>query len=84
MPQIDRAAIKERAARLREKATEALHAFLDSLVGQEKDAIIESGGRARLSNFAAVKLAAPGGDVGCVKRILLLERHGDMLLGELA
>jgi len=84
MPQLDRAIVKARAARLRDKATEALHAFLDSLVGGKESAIIESGGRARLSNFATVKLAAQKGDIGSVKLIRLMEREGVMLLGETA
>lgn len=84
MPQLDRVIVKDRAARLRKKADNALHAFLDTLVGCVENAIIESGGRARLSNFASVKLAAQDGDIGSVKSIRLTARRGDMLLGEIA
>lgn len=82
MPQLPRPVIKERAARLRAKGTQSLHAFLDDLVGREDDAVLESGGRARLSNFASVKLASPVGDVGDVARVRLTARHDDMVVGE--
>ncbi|MEO1241597.1 MAG: tRNA (N(6)-L-threonylcarbamoyladenosine(37)-C(2))-methylthiotransferase MtaB [Pseudomonadota bacterium] len=82
MPQLARPVIKERAARLRAKGAQSLHAFLNGLVGRKEDAVIESGGRARLSNFASVKLAAPVGDVGDVARVRLTARHDDMMLGE--
>jgi len=81
MPQLGRACVKERAARLRAKGAEALANFLDGLVGSEKDAIVESGGRARLGNFASVKLEGGAGPVGEVARLRLTAREGDMLLG---
>lgn len=81
MPQLDRAIIKQRAGRLREKAAEALHTFLDSLVGREENAIIESGGRARLGNFAVVNLDAPAGDTGALARVGISRRAGDVLFG---
>ena len=82
MPQLDRAIVKERAARLREAATRALHAFLDGLVGGEEDAVQESGGRARLGNFAPVALAGGGARPGEIIRVRLTGRDGDSLTGE--
>lgn len=82
MPQLDRNIIKERASRLRQKGQQALHVFLDGLVGSEGDVVIESGGRARLSNFATVKLNEQIGEVGAVARVQLTARHDDMVVGE--
>ena len=81
MPQLERSIVKERAARLRDKSSEALHKFLDSLVGQTGEAVRESGGRARLGNFASVKLDEPGGDVGGIVEIRVTARDGDDLIG---
>jgi len=52
MPQLHGTIIKERAAALRNSGREALHHFLDNLIGQTHTAIAETGGRARLGNFA--------------------------------
>ncbi len=85
MPQLDRAVVKERAARLRATAARALHAFLDSLVGGEQDAVQESGARARLGNFAPVRLAGDAGSragvPGEIVRVVLTGRDGDSLIG---
>jgi len=81
MPQLPKDIIKERAARLRAKGNSALHSFLDGLVGTEADAVMESGGRARLGNFAGVKCDATSGKVGAIIRLRLTARDGDMLLG---
>jgi len=81
MPQLPKDIIKERAARLRAKGNSALHSFLDGLVGTEADAVMESGGRARLGNFAGVKCDATSGKVGAIISLRLTDRDGDMLLG---
>lgn len=82
MPQLDRNVIKDRATQLRDKGATALHAFLDSLVGQDSDVVIESGGRARLGNFATVKLSEQIGHVGAIARVRFTGRKEDVLLGE--
>lgn len=84
MPQLDRSIIRLRAERLRAKGEAALEQFLDGLVGREEEAIIESGGRARLGNFAQARLAAPApaGAAGDVARIKIVARDGGMLVGE--
>ncbi|MBB5517705.1 tRNA (N(6)-L-threonylcarbamoyladenosine(37)-C(2))-methylthiotransferase MtaB [Amphiplicatus metriothermophilus] len=84
MPQLDRATVKARAERLREKGRVMLHRFLDGLVGRVETAVVESGGRARLGNFAPVKLAAPAGAPGDLARLRLLARAGEALLGAAA
>ncbi|MEQ8178312.1 MAG: tRNA (N(6)-L-threonylcarbamoyladenosine(37)-C(2))-methylthiotransferase MtaB [Amphiplicatus sp.] len=81
MPQLDRAVIRARAERLRAKGEEALHRFLDSLVGRDEIAVIESGGRARLGNFAPVRLTQPAGEIGGVAALKILSRDGSMLVG---
>jgi len=82
MPQLDRLIIRLRAERLRAKGEAALEQFLDGLVGREEEAIIESGGRARLGNFAQARLAAPAGAAGDIARIKIVARDGGMLVGE--
>jgi threonylcarbamoyladenosine tRNA methylthiotransferase MtaB len=52
MPQVDRAVIKQRAARLREAGEAALRRHLDAWVGKEANVLIERDGFARLSDFS--------------------------------
>jgi threonylcarbamoyladenosine tRNA methylthiotransferase MtaB len=83
MPGIAAPAIAARAKALREKGAEATAAFLGGLVGREEVAVVESGGRARLGNFASVRLGAPAGGPGDLVRVRLAAREGDMLRGEI-
>jgi len=59
MPQLDKALIKERAARLRGKGDEALSRHLARWVGRQAEALIEREDFARLPDFTGVALAAP-------------------------
>jgi threonylcarbamoyladenosine tRNA methylthiotransferase MtaB len=59
MPQLDRALVKERARRLREKGEAALLAHLDAQVGRRLKVLTERGGIGRTEHFTAVRLAAP-------------------------
>jgi len=59
MPQIDRAVIKQRAQRLRERGEAALRAHLDAQVGREHRVLTERGGIARTEQFTAVRLNSP-------------------------
>lgn len=79
MPQLPRTVIKERAGRLRAKATDALHSFLDSLEGQVETAVIESGGRARMGNFATASISPETGKVGDLAHLRIGKRNGDMV-----
>ncbi len=81
MPQLPREEVKARAARLREKGEAALHRFLDSLVGRVETAIQESGARARLGNFAPVRMETANAAVGEVVRVEITGRDGDSLTG---
>jgi threonylcarbamoyladenosine tRNA methylthiotransferase MtaB len=59
MPQLDRASIKERARRLRDKGEAALAAHLASEVGARRRVLAERGGIGHTEQFLTVKLAAP-------------------------
>ena len=59
MPQVGRAVVKERAARLRGKAQAALAGYLAGQIGRETELLIEREGFGRMPGFAEVALAAP-------------------------
>jgi len=84
MPQVDRRIVFERAERLRDRAEEARKAFLSSLVGVQELAVIESGSRARLGNFATVRLPVSADTApGSIARIQVTEFDGRELSGAL-
>ncbi len=62
MPQLDRALIKERAQRLREKGAAALGRHLAAEQGATRRVLIERGGRGRTEHFTetAIDAGAPG------------------------
>jgi len=59
MPQVDRAVVKERARRLREKGEIALRDHLDREVGSHRRVLVESRSIGRTEQFVPVRLAAP-------------------------
>jgi threonylcarbamoyladenosine tRNA methylthiotransferase MtaB len=59
MPQLDRALVKERAKRLREKGETALRRHLDGEVGARRRILAESHSAGRTEHFTPVRLAAP-------------------------
>lgn len=59
MPQLERALIKQRAARLREAGAAALQRHLTRWVGREAHALVEKDGFARLPDFTSVLFEAP-------------------------
>ncbi len=59
MPQVDRALIKERARRLRERGEAALRAHLQAQVGSRQRVLAEQGTSARTEQFTRVRLAKP-------------------------
>jgi threonylcarbamoyladenosine tRNA methylthiotransferase MtaB len=59
MPQIDRAIIKERARRLREKGETVLRAHLDREVGGRRRVLAEAGALGRTEQFTPVRLVEP-------------------------
>jgi threonylcarbamoyladenosine tRNA methylthiotransferase MtaB len=65
MPQLPRAVVKERAARLRAAGDAALASRLRSLVGSDQDILMEKPGEGRTPCFALARLdaAASPGDI---------------------
>ena len=59
MPQLDRAIVKERARRLREKGEAALARHLDREIGARRPVLTERGGVGHTEQFMPVRLAAP-------------------------
>jgi threonylcarbamoyladenosine tRNA methylthiotransferase MtaB len=87
MPQLDGPVVARRARRMRNAAQAALHRFLDRLVGQTFDAVVEVGGRARLGNFAPARIEGRNTGAprpGSMIRITATARDGPMLVAELA
>jgi threonylcarbamoyladenosine tRNA methylthiotransferase MtaB len=62
MPQVERARVRERAARLRERGAAALAGRLAAEVGATRDVLVEQDGRGRTEHYSPVSLAngAPG------------------------
>ncbi len=59
MPQVDRAAIKDRARRLRERGDTALRAHLQSQVGTRQNVLSETNAIGRTAQFTKVRFGAP-------------------------
>ena len=59
MPQVDRALIKDRAHRLRQRGEAALRAHLQAQVGSRQRVLAEQGTSARTEQFTRVRLAKP-------------------------
>jgi threonylcarbamoyladenosine tRNA methylthiotransferase MtaB len=58
MPQLERAVVKDRAARLRERGAHALRQHLDGEVGATRRVLVETDAQARTEYFTQVSLAA--------------------------
>jgi threonylcarbamoyladenosine tRNA methylthiotransferase MtaB len=81
MPQLDKATIKARAARLRDKGQQALAAYLDSQIGTTQTVLIERDGKGRLNSFAEIQV--PGGQAGALIQARITGRADGYLLGKL-
>jgi threonylcarbamoyladenosine tRNA methylthiotransferase MtaB len=81
MPQVGRAVVRERAARLRGKAETALAGHLAGQVGQEVELLMERETIGRTPGFAEVALAAPE-LAGSVLRARVTRSDGRRLQGE--
>lgn len=79
MPQLDRALIKERAARLRDAGATALTRHLGQWVGREADGLIERDGFARLPDFTAVRFEGASGQA--FQRLRFSAHDGAHLIG---
>ena len=69
MPQVDGAAVKSRAARLRDKGRAALSKQLQSYVGATAVVLVEQPLEGRSDHYASVRLSSPAtpGDIICVR-----------------
>ena len=63
MPQLQAGLVKERGQRLRAKAAVALEARLSSLVGMEREVLVEKNGTGHTPCYAPVKLAGQPGSM---------------------
>jgi threonylcarbamoyladenosine tRNA methylthiotransferase MtaB len=79
MPLIDRAIVKERAQRLREKGEAALRAHLEAQVGGQRRVLTERGGIGRTEQFTAVRLALPA-EPGTFLDLTVAGHNGRQLL----
>jgi threonylcarbamoyladenosine tRNA methylthiotransferase MtaB len=80
MPQLPRALVKERAARLRAKGEAARATRLDAMKGSRHTILMERGGMGRTPCFTPVKFDAP---YGSFLPLTITGRMGDKLTGVL-
>jgi threonylcarbamoyladenosine tRNA methylthiotransferase MtaB len=79
MPQLDRAIVKERAARLRERGAEALRQHLDAEVGASRRVLLESREHGRTQHFTQVSLATAA-EPGAIVDVRIAGHDGRQLL----
>ena len=84
MPQLDKALVKERAARLREAGENALKTHFSRHIGEIREALVERGDTARLPDFTPVKLSRDPGQAGRPVRAHITGHDGRQLIGEIA
>lgn len=82
MPQLDRALVKERAARLRAKSDQAWRRHLAAWRGRTGLALFEKPGFARFADFTAVRIAANDGVPGDLAPVMITGDNADTLTGE--
>jgi threonylcarbamoyladenosine tRNA methylthiotransferase MtaB len=79
MPQVDRAVIKERAGRLREKGEAALRRHLDREIDTRRRVLAESRALGRTEQFIPVRLAAPV-EPGVILDLTIMGHDGRQLV----
>jgi threonylcarbamoyladenosine tRNA methylthiotransferase MtaB len=79
MPQLSRAAIKERAARLRERGALALRRHLEAEVGASRRVLVESQEHGRTEQFTQVRLATAA-EPGTLVELKIAGHDGKQLL----
>jgi threonylcarbamoyladenosine tRNA methylthiotransferase MtaB len=82
MPQVARDVVKARAARLREKGAERLSLRLDRHAGLQVMALVEAGNRARLPDFAPVRIEGASPEPGRPALFNLVSRTATELVGQ--
>jgi threonylcarbamoyladenosine tRNA methylthiotransferase MtaB len=83
MPQVDGAAIKERARRLREKGEARLSAFLLEHTGETADVLFETASRGRTPQFVQVEIDGNGVEPGTMRAVRITGLNDGLLAGEL-
>jgi len=81
MPQLDRALVKERGARLRAKGEEALLTHLQGEIGQTRAVLIEKEGLGRTEQFTQVEVS--GGVAGQIAETRISGHTGRHLMGDI-
>jgi threonylcarbamoyladenosine tRNA methylthiotransferase MtaB len=81
MPQVAKAEIKARAARLRAAGEAALTRHFARHVGEVREALVERGPAARLSDFTQVLLSDSGLEAGRTAPVRITGHDGKQLLG---
>ncbi|HRK17603.1 MAG TPA: tRNA (N(6)-L-threonylcarbamoyladenosine(37)-C(2))-methylthiotransferase MtaB [Hyphomicrobiaceae bacterium] len=79
MPQVAKAVVKERAARLRTKADEVLHHYLHAEIGRRVDVLGERSGLGRAPGFAEVEV--DGLSPGEIRAVRIARVNGNRLVG---
>jgi threonylcarbamoyladenosine tRNA methylthiotransferase MtaB len=79
MPQVDRAIVKERAARLRDTGARALRRYLDGEVGALRRVLVESREQGRTEHFTQVALAAAAAP-GAIVDVKIARHDGKQLI----
>jgi threonylcarbamoyladenosine tRNA methylthiotransferase MtaB len=82
MPPVPRAAVRERAARLRQAGAAALAQALARRVGTTADVLVERSDFGRSEHYAAV--AITGGTPGMIARCAIIASTGEQLVGAAA
>ncbi|MEQ3650520.1 tRNA (N(6)-L-threonylcarbamoyladenosine(37)-C(2))-methylthiotransferase MtaB [Hyphomonas sp.] len=83
MPQLDKAVVKARAARLREVGAAALEQHLRKYDGQTVEALVERGNSARLPDFTPLQFESDPGEAGRTVRAHIVRQDGKQLIGAL-
>ena len=81
MPQLSGDVVKARAARLRAVGAERLARRLDRHVGTTQTALMERGGKARLPDFAPIRVKGPELAPGALVELRLASRTDEELIG---
>ena len=83
MPQLNGDIVKTRAAKLRKLGAQRLALRLDQHVGSIETALIERGGRARLPDFAPVRVEGSEQIVGSAVKLEITSRTDEELIGKI-
>jgi len=83
MPQLPRAVVKERAARLRAKGAGAFRQHCTAQIGREETLLVEKPGWGRTPSFIPVAFAAGTGDTEAFVRARITAVASDHLTGEI-